>query len=347
MPPSRRTLLTTTLASAVLGAAGCGGRADRASAAVHRGLDFGRLEHGFAPLAAAAAPAVFDLGVMTFDGPTVWCADRSRRFPAQGLVAGPVAAAALAEVDAGRLKLNDRIRIRAVDLSPPPSRINRAFQPGGDDIELPAADLIALAVHDGDNTALDAIMAHIGGPGAVTAWLRGRDIKEMRIDRYQREVLTDLFGLASFRAAWKHDDAWAAARAAISPQLRESARAAWLADPRDTTSAEAALNFLNQLAGGRLLLPGSARFLLRLMSAEANGMRLAAGLPAGSTLARQGGSTPTDLGLTAADNDMGLVSLPDGRRFAIATFLAGSTATARQRDALIAEAAHMAVSALR
>jgi beta-lactamase class A len=352
MPSNRRSLLTTGLASATLGtaflgAAGCVRRVNSPIPAAVRGLDFGRLAHGFAPLAARAAPGVFNLGVMTLDTLAVWSADDDRRFPMQGLVMAPIAAAALAEVDAGRLRLNDIIRVRNVDLSPPPSRIALAFPLGSDKLDLPVADLIALAVQDGDNTAGDAVMAHIGGPGAVTAWLRGRNIKEIRVDRYQREVLTDMFGMASFRAAWKDAATFAAARASVPPAQREAAMAAFLADPRDTTSASGALNFLDSLSAGELLSHASTRLLMALMSSTTGPRRLAAGLPPKAALSQVSGTSPTDLGLTQATNDMGLAALPDGRRLAIVAFLAGSTATAAQRDGLIAEAARLAISALR
>jgi beta-lactamase class A len=347
MPSSRRTLLTTALSSAGLLAASCGRRLNPPMPAAVRGLDFARLAHGFAPLAARAAPGALNLGVMTLDTLAVWSADDNRRFPTQGLVTAPIAAAALAEVDAGRLRLNDMIRVRHADLSPAPSRVNLAFPEDADHLDLPAADLIALAVQEGDNTAGDAVMAHIGGPGAVTAWLRGHNIKEMRVDRYQREVLTDMFGMASFRAAWKEAAAFAAARASILPAQREAAMAAFLADPRDTTSASGALNFLNSLSGGDLLSRASTRLLLVLMSSTTGARRLAAGLPPKAALSHVGGASPTDLGLTPTTNDMGLVTLPGGRRLAIAAFLAGSTATAAQRDSLIAEAARLAISALR
>ena len=342
-------MLTIALASAALGAAGCGRRLNRHQSASARGLDFERLARGFAPLATRAAPGAFNLGVMTLDTLAVWCADQSRRFPMQGVVTAPLAAAALAEVDAGRLKLNDMIAVRPVDLSPPSSRINRAFPPrdGGDQLALPAADLIALTVQEADNTAADVITAHIGGPGSVTGWLRQHDIKDMRVDRYQREVQTDMFGMASFRAAWKDEAAWAAARASVAPAVREGAMAAFLADPRDTTTAQAALSFLNLLSGGDLLSRASTRLLLRLMSTTTVPAPLRAGLPARATLAHASGSSPTDLGLTPVTNDMGLVTLPDGRRFAMVAFLARSTATAAQRYGLIAHAARLAVSALR
>lgn len=156
-----------------------------------------------------------------------------------------------------------------------------------------------------------------------------------------------MFGMASFRPAWKDEAAWAAARASVPPPVREAAMANFLADPRDTTTAEATLDFLNLLSGGQLLSRASASLLLRLMSTTTGPAPLRGGLPAQAALAHVSGSSATDLGLTPVANDMGVVHLPDGRRFAIATFLAGSTATAAQRDGLIADAARLAVSALR
>ncbi|MEO8927348.1 MAG: serine hydrolase, partial [Caulobacteraceae bacterium] len=71
-----------------------------------------------------------------------------------------------------------------------------------------------------------------------------------------------------------------------------------------------------------------------------------AGLPPGAALAHKTGSSGTDLGFTPATNDIGIVTLKDGRRFAIAAFLAASTATEPDRDKLIADAARLAVRAM-
>ena len=346
MSSSRRTLLATILAAGALEAVGCTARVNRRSPPV--GLDIARLAHGFAGLAERARPSVFDLGVMTLDTPAVWCADGATRFPMRDVFMAPLAAAALAEVDAGRLRLNETLRIAQQDLSPPPSRVNRLSQQGGPAIvDIPAADLIALAVQEGDNTAADSVMRRIGGPGAVTAWLRARGVQDMRVDRYAREIQVATSGLTSFRSEWKDDAAWAAARGAVAPDVREAAMAAYLADPRDTTTLPAILGFLAQLSSGALLSPSSTSLLLRLMSATNSGKsRLAAGLPVGASLAHKTGSSPTDLGLTPATCDVGLVTMANGRRFAVAAFLSGSTATDAHRDGVVADAARLAVSAL-
>jgi beta-lactamase class A len=85
--------------------------------------------------------------------------------------------------------------------------------------------------------------------------------------------------------------------------------------------------------------------LLRLMTDSATGLgRLRAGLPPGATLAHKTGTAPTDLGLTSATNDIGIVTLANGRRFVAAAYLAGSTATEVGRERLIADAARLAAS---
>jgi beta-lactamase class A len=73
--------------------------------------------------------------------------------------------------------------------------------------------------------------------------------------------------------------------------------------------------------------------------------RLRAGLPKGASLAHKSGSSGTDLGFTPATNDIGIVTLKDGRRYAIAAFLAGSTATEAERDAIFADTARLMLKA--
>jgi beta-lactamase class A len=330
------TLLTGAMSAGVLAA--CGARINHQPA--QRGLlDTATLDAGFPPLSARAAPSRLNLGVLSLAGDHVWAADSDGRYPMADLFMLPLAAAALSEVDAGRLKLGEPITIRDVDLSPPPSLIGAAFK---GQTTMPAVDLIALAIQHGDNTAADVIMSRIGGPGAVTAWLQSKDIVGMRVDRYAREMATDMLGTPSFRAAWRTQAAFDDARVQVAPAAREAATQAFLRDPRDTTSAPAAMSFLDHLSDGRLLSPVSTRLLIGLMTRSAPPIDgLAAALPPGASLARKTGNSGADLGLTPATNEVGLVTLKDGKRLAVVVFLAGSTATAAERGGLIADAGRL------
>jgi beta-lactamase class A len=325
---------------------GCGPQRP-APAAGSASLDPRRLAEGFAPLAARARPAVFGFGVGPIGPGLAWVSDASARFPLQSVFKAFMAAAVLSEADAGRLKLSEPITLTDEDLSTGDGAINQAWPrpPEGRRMTLPAVDLIALAIQKSDNTAADTIMQRIGGPAAVTAWLRAKGIGEINVNRYERELQPELAGMAAFQPGWIDRRAWQAARDAVAPQAREAAAARYMADPRDTATLPSTLDFLSRLAQGQLLSAVSTRLLLRLMTDSPIGAdRLRAGLPAGAALAHRTGSAATDLGLTPATNDVGIVTLPDGRRLAMAAYLAGSTATETVRDRLIADAARLAIS---
>ena len=342
MPLSRRRLIFDVLATGGVGLAGCKARTKASVGPLTLNPD--ALSRGFAPLAERARPGRFNLGVQIVGQAPSWCADPSGEYPMQGVGKAPLAAMALAEIDAGRLTLNSRITITEADLSPPPSRINTAFT--GGPMSLPVADLIALTLQNGDNTAADVLMSQVGGPGAVTRWLTAKGMGDMRLGLYERETQTRLAGLPPFRAAWKDEADWAAARNAVAIADRESAARFYLDDPPDRCTATAALSFLNLLANGNLLSPTSTGFMMRLMRGTREGLaRLHAGLPPGATLAHRPGAAATTLGLTPATNDIGLVTLADGRQFAVAGFLMGATATQAQRDTLFGDAMRMIVGA--
>ena len=74
--------------------------------------------------------------------------------------------------------------------------------------------------------------------------------------------------------------------------------------------------------------------------------RFAAGLPEGVAIAHAAGQTPTDLGFTSATTELAIASFPGGRRYALAGFLVGSTATEAGRSALFAQAAQLAARAI-
>jgi beta-lactamase class A len=340
--PDRR-VVTTTLAAAL---AAC---ARKGAPAHHPPLDRRRLDKAFPAIDARAGTATFAAGVMNPANGQSWFWRGDTRLPMAGLFMLPVAAAALAEVDAGRLKLGERIKITEEDLSAPYSAIDERWPtpPEHHAAQMPAVDLISLAVQAGDNTAADVIMKRIGGPGAVTAWLRQEGIDDMSVDRYSREIEQEMAGMESFRPQWKDEAAWLAARDTVPAGAREEAMNAYVADPKDTTSARAAAQLLYLLSIGELLGPASTRLLTTLMATSRTGAnRLAAGLPAGATIAQKAASTRTDLGFTPAVADVGIVSLKDGRRIVITALLAGSTATQEARDKLFADAAHLFTEAL-
>lgn len=308
-------------------------------------LDAQHLDRAGADLTARTAPARLGAAVMNLENGELWAINGSDRFPMQSVFKAPLAAAVLAEVDAGRLSLEETLTVGDKDLSPPFSAVSQAY-PGR--LSYTVAELLSLSAGRSDNTAADVLMGRIGGPGAVTAWLRSHGIDHMRIDRYERQLQPEVAGLDSFRPIWKSEAAYREALAATAPEVRRAAMAQHLSDPRDTTTPRDALLFLAMLARGELLSEASTARLLKIMEDTPTGAnRLAAGLPAGTRLAHKTGTGRTDQGLNPATNDMGLITLADGRQYVVAVFLSGSTLSEPEREAVIADLARAVVVAAR
>jgi beta-lactamase class A len=60
-------------------------------------------------------------------------------------------------------------------------------------------------------------------------------------------------------------------------------------------------------------------------------------LPRGTVVAHRTGTSGTKNVITAATNDIGIITLPNGKHLAIAVFVSDSPADAKTRDAVIAK----------
>lgn len=339
--PRRRLLI----GAGALALAACEKQADPVTTARTPSLDMKWLNRAVETIAAKLEPAVLGVGLANLDSGEVFTFNGDRPFPLQSVFKAPLAAAVLAEVDAGRVTLEERITLEAMDLSPPWSPVADAW-PARRDYSLD--ELMTAAVARSDNTAADVLMARIGGPGAVTAWLDSKNIDAVRIDRYERELQTELVGLAPFRPAWKGEAAFKAALGTVPAAQQRRALDAYLADPRDTATPSSLLQFLEQLNARALLSRASTRRLLRIMASATTGAgRIKAGLPDGARVAHKTGTGPTVQGIVSAINDAGIVILPDKRRYAIAAFLAGATIPPQECEAAIAETTRALVRGVR
>jgi beta-lactamase class A len=306
------------------------------------------MDKGFPPLAGRARPGVFAAAIMDLRTQATWYWNVDKPFPLGGLAVLPIAAALLAQVDARRVALSEKITVRDVDLSPPYSLIGQSWRasPANFAMNISVQDLLALSVQYGDNTATDVLLARVGGPGAVTAWLRQMGIETLHIDRYAREIGVQASGMEPFRPAWRTAQAFAAAQKAVLVTDRQRAMEAYVADPRDTTSAQAMMSFLFKLSGGQLTAKPTSDLLLKLMTPAKTALGpMGAAWPGKSAWAHGVAAPRSDLGFTPVQNDVGLVTLPDGRRFAVAALLAGSTASEAQRAQLFADTARLMTKA--
>jgi beta-lactamase class A len=308
-------------------------------------LKMKQLNSEIGEIARRIAPGVVGAGLMNLDSGQVWTLNGDHWFPMESVFKAPLAAYALSEVDAGRLSLAEQVQLKDTDLSPPDSAIAAAW-PGRSAYSY--GELLAAAVRDSDNTAADLLMRKVGGPGAVSAWLTGKELHEIRIDRYERELQPESLGMPPFRPAWASAAAYQRAYAAIPSDQHLAALKSFLADPRDRATPRGMLHFLELLDARELISPTSTQTLAQLMTATTQGSPwLKAGLPRGSAFAHKIGMGPTIGGLNAATNDVGVFVLPDKRRYAAAVFLSGAPLGDDKLAVVLADIARAMVRGLR
>ena len=117
----------------------------------------------------------------------------------------------------------------------------------------------------------------------------------------------------------------------------------WETQYRNWATPKAALALLVALQSHRGLSRESQALLLKLMAEVITGpKRLKGELPAETVVARKTGTGGTRNGITSATNDIGIITLPDGRHLAVAAFVSDSAADDDTRDAIIARLAKAA-----
>ena len=96
--------------------------------------------------------------------------------------------------------------------------------------------------------------------------------------------------------------------------------------------------WLDRFARRDILSSASTGYLLKIMRETRTGPdRLKAGLTEGWSLAHKTGTSGTWKGVTAATNDIGILTTPDGQDIAIAIFVGDSTENDAARAKLIAD----------
>jgi len=154
----------------------------------------------------------------------------------------------------------------------------------------------AMLIHS-DNYATDLLIRNLGGPKTVQQWVSWHGLTGISVDRTIAQLLRD-----------RRD----------------------LHDPRDSSTPLAMIGLLKTIETGNVLKPQSRSFLQTMMARCMTGKnRIRALLPAGTRVENKTGT------LSGLTDDIGFITMPDGRRIAVAIFARGGT----NRPRTIAEAA--------
>ena len=167
-------------------------------------------------------------------------------------------------------------------------------------------ELVRYSLVESDGTASDVLLRLAGGPLTVTKYLRSLGISNLVIANSEMDM-------------------------------------SWQRQYDDWCTPEAAVQLLVILEKGTAGSESSRDLLLQYMQETDTGKnRIRKLLPKGTTVADKTVASGTQDGRTAATNDTGLVTLPDGRYMAIAIFVIDAEASDEIRDEVIAEIARAA-----
>lgn len=309
-------------------------------------FDTAYLEKRIMQLEAELPQAKLGVAIKDLKSGETWTYRGHERFPMQSVFKFPLGVVALRASERRKLNLKREITLRKSDLSVPFSLVNQWFEEGRK--EYTVERLLQLTVQSSDNTGADVIMKMLGGPSIVNKELELLGVRGVRIDRYEHDLQRHAIGLGPFKPEWSTERGFMAAVAKIPKANQIAALKSYLVGPQDTATPVGMMNFIDKFQGKKLLKPDSQTLLMKWMTATTTGAnRLIKGLPKGSKLAHKTGTGREIFGRSPAVNDVGIATLPGGRRLIIVAFLAGAGGTEARRDRALAEVARAAVTALR
>ncbi|AUD02157.1 class A beta-lactamase [Spirosoma pollinicola] len=227
-------------------------------------------------------------------------------FPMQSVYKLPIAMAVLNQVDEGRLKFDQRVNVEKVNYiaKPQHSPIRDEYQDG---TVISISELLRYAVSESDGSASDIVMAQAGGPAVVMSYLNSIGVRDIKVADTERTLGLD-----------------------ATSQYRNWAK---------PVEAVKLLGLLQQGVG---LSASSRSYLLRLMTETETGLnRLKGQLPQGVKVAHKTGTSQTTNGVTAATNDIGLITVDEHKHIALAVFIKDSAASTKEREAVIAQVAKL------
>lgn len=170
---------------------------------------------------------------------------------------------------------------------------------------MPAIDLIEIMITRSSNPATDALLAAVGGPGNVNAWMRRQGFTEFSINR---DIATLVRDDGEYDPA-SHIDA------------------------RDAATPRTMVRLLGALYRGDFLSAQHRQLVLGAMSRTVTGKRrIPALMPGDARVSHKTGS------LNNTSSDIGLIECPDGRVIAVAIYVTGQ-GTRAAREGKIAEIA--------
>jgi len=223
-------------------------------------------------------------------------------YPMQSVFKFHLALAVLNRVDKGQLSLEQKIFIKKADLLPGMWSPLREDHPNGN-VYISVGELLRYTVSSSDNNGCDILFRLMGGTGKVNEYIHLLGIKDISIVATEEEM-----------------------------------HKSWPVQYTNWTTPSSATRLLQKFNTGSILSPTSRSFLWDLMVASVKTDRIKGRLPSGTVVAHKPGTSDTnEQHVTAATNDIGIVTLPDGQHFSIAVFVSDSNENDSTNAGIIAD----------
>ncbi|WP_420151202.1 class A beta-lactamase [Spirosoma sp.] len=226
------------------------------------------------------------------------------QFPMQSVYKFPIGMAALHLIDQGKLSLSQKVHVAPAEyVSERQHSPLRDKHPKGADVTV--EELLRYAVSESDGSASDVLMRLVGGSNVIMDYLKTFGVMGVVVANTEKEIGGD-----------------------NAVQYRNWAK------PNEI------IELLKALQNGLGLSASSRALLLRLMTDTQTGLKRLKGLlPAETIVAHKTGTSWTIDGVTAATNDVGLITLPNGKHVAIAVFVSDAKTDQATREGVIAKVA--------
>lgn len=226
----------------------------------------------------------------------------NQRFPMQSVYKFPLAMAVLNRVDKGKFALDQPIHVTRKELLPNTWSPLRDKYPRGN-VNLSLREILAQTVSYSDNNGCDILFRLLGGPKKAESYLRSIGVKQVAMVGTEKEM---------------HKD--------------------WQVQFANWSTPNGMMKLLETFYYRRKLSKNSSDFLWSLLEKTTTGpKRLKGLLPNGAIVAHKTGSSGTKNGVTAATNDVGFVTLPNGKRYAIVVFVSDTQESEEVQERVIAQ----------
>ncbi len=249
--------------------------------------------------------ATVGVGIMNLENGDTLTLNGSNHFPMQSVYKFHLGLAVLNQVDKGQLSLNQDVFLSKADMIPDLYSPLREKYPEGN-LNLPLKEILKYTVSQSDNVGCDVLFKLIGGTEKANDYIHEIGIKEVAI---------------------------------LDPEVR--IQNDWSLQYKNYTTPFAAVQLLQKFYKQKILSKSSQDFMCKVMFETTTGPNKIKGLlPSKAKVAHKTGfSGKNKEGLTGATNDIGIITLPNSKQFALAVFVSNSMEDETTNDKIIAEIA--------